>query len=244
LSVVPVSRRRVSVLIPCYNAGKYIGETLESVFQQTWPEIEVIVVDDDSQDESVTEVKLFPRVRLIRQEHAGAGAARNRAYAASTGGFIQFLDAEDVMAPDKIERQLVRLRDYPRCVASAEWGRFYRAPAEARFQPEPAWCDLNPMDWLVLSRAEGGGMLFPALWLVPRAIADEAGLWDETLSLGDDGEYFTRVLLAAGRVLFCPGARCHYRSGIPGSLSGHRSPQAWTSQFRVIELCESYVRAR
>ena len=77
-----------------------------------------------------------------------------------------------------------------------------------------------------------------------RAVANSAGPWDEALSLGDDGEYFTRVLLAAERVLFCPGARCYYRSALPGSLSGRKSAAAWASQFRVIELCEYQVRAR
>ena len=87
-------------------------------------------------------------------------------------------------------------------------------------------------------------MLFPALWLIPRLVADTAGPWNETLSLGDDGEYFTRIVLAAEQVLFRPGARCLYRSGLGGSLSGRKSPEAWHSQFCVIELCEAHVRAR
>jgi len=236
----------VSILIPCYNAGKYIGETLESIFRQTWRTIEVIVVDDGSEDGSAAEIERFKTsgVQLIRQANAGAGAARNRAYRASAGNFIQFLDADDLINPSKIERQIDRLVDHSRCVASAEWGRFYVSPEETRFDPDPLWHDLDPLDWLVLSRVSGLGMLFPALWLIPRTVADVAGLWDETLSLGDDGEYYTRVLLCAERVLFCPGARCRYRSGLPASLSGRKAPIAWASQFRVIDLCESHVRRR
>ena len=235
---------KVSVLIPCYNAEKYIGETLDSVLRQTWPEIEAIVIDDGSLDRSIAEVERFPGVALIRQANAGAGAARNRAYDASTGAFIQFLDADDLIEPDKIERQMARLIDNPKCVASGEWGRFYESPDETKFEPEPVWCDLHPLDWLALSRAKGLGMLFPALWLVPRGVADAAGSWNETLSLDDDGEYFTRILLASDRVLFCAGARCHYRSGLGNSLSGRKSLRAWQSQYRVLELCEAYVRAR
>ena len=234
----------VSVLIPCYNAAPFIGETLKSVFRQTWPQLEVIVVDDGSQDDSVGEVLRFPRARLIRQAHAGAAAARNRAFAESSGTFIQLLDADDLIAPDKVARQVERLEDNPRCIASAEWGRFYRTSAETRFEPESVWRDLDPVEWLVLSRADGLGMLFPALWLVPRGIADAAGPWDETLSLGNDGEYFTRILLSAERVLFCEGARCYYRSGLPGSLSGKKSAKALASGFRVLELCEAHLRAR
>jgi glycosyltransferase involved in cell wall biosynthesis len=240
-----VTYPKVSILIPCYNAQKYIGDTLESAFRQTWPAIEVIVVDDGSTDSSADEIERFKTgVQLIRQVNGGAGVARNRAYRASSGRFIQFLDADDLIDPKKIERQMARIIDRPRCVASAEWGRFRSSPHETQFEPEPVWRDLDPLDWLALSRADGLGMLLPALWLVPRTIADAAGRWDETLSLGDDGEYFTRILLAAESVLFCPGARCHYRSAVPDSLSGRKSPSAWASQFQVIDLCESHVRAR
>jgi glycosyltransferase involved in cell wall biosynthesis len=234
---------RISILIPCYNAAKFVGETLESVLRQTWPEIEVIVVDDGSQDESTAVIERFPRVSLIRQENLGACAARNRAYNASTGAYIQFIDADDLIEPDKIERQLTRLVDNPKCVASSEWGRFYSSPDETRFDPERVRCDLSPLDWLVASRADGLCMLLPALWLIPRPIANAAGPWDETLTLGDDGEYFTRILLMSERVLFCPGARCHYRSGVSGSLSSRKSLRAWASGYRVLELCEAHVRA-
>ena len=240
------SRPTVTVIIPCYNAEKYIGETLKSVLSQTWPAIEIITVDDGSEDGSVAEIERFPcaSVQIIRQTNSGASVARNRGYQASRGDFIQFLDADDLIEPDKIELQMARLVDNPGCVASAEWGRFYGSPEQTRFIPEPVWRDLLPLDWLALSRAEGFGMLFPAIWLMPRAVANSAGPWDESLSVGDDGEYFTRVLLAAKQVLFCSGARCHYRSGLGDNLSGRKSVQGWHSQFRVLELCESHARAR
>jgi glycosyltransferase involved in cell wall biosynthesis len=238
-----MSSPKVSVLIPCYNAQKYVGETLQSVFEQTWKNLEVIVVDDGSEDGSVKEVERFVEagVVIIQQGNSGASAARNRAFEASTGEFVQFLDADDLLAPDKIERQLGRLIGQRECVCSAEWGRFYKSPHETHFAPSPLNCDLHPMDWLVLNRLN---MLFPAMWLVPRAVAEAAGPWDVSLSRGDDAEYFTRVLLASERVLFCEGARCYYRSGLPGSLSGSKSKTAWLSQYSVIELCDMRIRAR
>src|SRR5262249_8420180 len=86
------------------------------------------------------------------------------------------------------------------------------------------------------------GMMFPAIWLIPMSILQKIGPWCEELTLNNDAEYFTRALLASERVLFCPGARCHYRSNVQGSLSGRKSSRAWASQFRVTELCEAYVR--
>ena len=86
--------------------------------------------------------------------------------------------------------------------------------------------------------------MLPALWLIPMPIVRAVGPWLDDLTLNNDAEYFTRILLASEGVLFCPGARCHYRSGLPGSLSGRKSLQAWQSQYRVFDLCEAYVRAR
>lgn len=236
----------VSIIIPCYNAEPYIGETLESVFQQSWPNIEVIVVDDGSTDRSGDVIRRFQRqgLRHIRQENAGAGTARNRGYANATGDFIQFLDADDLVSPDKIQSQMRRLLDRSDCVASAMWARFQTSIDEARFLPEAVWRDLDPLNWLILSRLDGEGMLFPALWLMPRAIVDAAGPWDESLSLGDDGEYFSRVLLAAREVLFCSDAKCYYRSGVQGSLSSQRSLSAYVSAYRVLEKCEARIRSR
>jgi glycosyltransferase involved in cell wall biosynthesis len=241
-----MSYPRVSVLIPCYNAERFIGETLESVFRQTWPRIEIVVVDDGSTDGSSDVIQRLANanLKLIKQGNRGQTAALNVCLAHATGDFIQYLDADDLIDPTKIELQVARLLDNPQCVASAEWGRFYVSPTEVHFDPEPVWCDLDPLDWLALSRTDGLGMMLPALWLIPMAIVRACGPWAEDLTLNNDAEYFTRVLLASERVLFCPGARCRYRSGLPGSLSGRKSPKAWASQFRVIELCEALIRTR
>jgi glycosyltransferase involved in cell wall biosynthesis len=233
---------KVSVLIPCYNSGKYVGETLESVFRQTWPNIEVIVVDDGSTDGSAEVIRSFARsnLRLIEQANSGAAAARNACCAHAAGDFVQYLDADDLLEPDKIRLQMERLRDAPGCIASAEWGRFYRTSDETRFREEAISRDLDPVEWLTLTPS---GLIFPALWLIPMPTIRAIGPWHKDLTLSDDSEYFTRALLASKRVLFCPGARCHYRSGMPGSLSGTKSPQGIASHFKVLELCESYVRS-
>ena len=233
----------VSVLIPCFNAERHIGETLNSVLGQTWPNIEVIVVDDGSTDQSLSEVRRFgQRVRLISQQNKGVCSARNAALEAADGEFIQFIDADDLIDADKIALQMNRLVDHPRSVASSEWGRFYREPEETLFGPEANWEDCLPIEWLVRSRAEGRGMMFPAIWLAPRPVLEAAGPWNEALSRSgtDDGEYFTRVVLASDQVLFCKGAHCRYRSGIAGSLSKSRN---WSLRFKVIELSEAHVRA-
>ena len=244
--VLPAMSAKVSVVIPCYNAERYVAETLESLRRQTWPNLEVIVVDDGSTDDSTRIIETFVGLDLIliRQSNRGQTAALNLGLARARGDFVQYLDADDLIDAEKIAIQMARLADAPRCVASARWGRFYGRPEETRFEVETVSRDLDSLDWLVESRADGEGMMFPALWLIPMSIAQAAGPWREDLTLNNDAEYFTRVLLAAERVLFCEGARCRYRSGVSGSLSGRKTPAHWASQAKVLELCEQRVLPR
>lgn len=227
----------VSVLIPSYNSERWIAQTLDSVLAQSYRALEIIVADDGSNDRSVEIIERYAArgVRLLTVPHAGAAAARNAAYRACTGDLIQFLDADDLLSANKIETQVQRLMCEPESVAICQWGRFEHDPSQVRLDPSGAWQDSAPADWLVETWQRGGGMLFPAMWLVPRAIIERAGLWREDLSLNDDGEFFTRVVLASHRVLFCGDATAYYRSGIVGSLSSARSDKAWRSGYAAIE---------
>ncbi len=96
--------------------------------------------------------------------------------------------------------------------------------------------DAAPTDWLVAEWSDALPMMQCALWLIPREIIERAGLWDERLSLINDFEYFARVLTAAEQILYTPGARLFYRSGIGGSLSGQKSREAVESQFLSLTL--------
>lgn len=97
----------VSVIIPTYNRAKVIQETLESVLQQTHTNIEIIVVDDGSSDNTAEVIAGYgPRVRYVRQENQGVELARSRGIRESKGEFLNFLDDDDLMLPTKLERQL------------------------------------------------------------------------------------------------------------------------------------------
>jgi len=235
----------VSILIPVYNAEAFVADAIQSALDQTWPAKEIIAVNDGSTDRSLEILKSFgSRVRIIEQENRGASAARNRALREAQGEFIQYLDADDLLAPNKIKIQMRRLlSEPPGRVAASAWGRFYDLPQKTVFTTEPVWTDSNAVDWLINSWC-GGGMMPCHAWLTPRAVADQAGLWDETLGANDDGEYFTRVLLNSGGVSFCEDARVYYRSGLSRSLSRSTQPNSHTSEYRSLELCASHLLAR
>ncbi|HUJ12924.1 MAG TPA: glycosyltransferase [Thermoanaerobaculia bacterium] len=236
----------VSVVIPCYNAEQWIESTLQSVRAQTYRNIEIIVVNDGSTDSSEARIRTFdhPRLTLVTQPNRGQTAALNRGVSLSSGDFTQYLDADDLLHPEKIERQLRLLEGNGGCIATSEWARFSDEIRTARFVPDDNWRDLDPVEWLISAWRDGGGMLFPAQWLIPREIVERAGPWREDLTLNNDAEYFTRAVLAARRILFCEGARAYYRSGIQGSLSGLKSRAAWISQQKVIEACVEYLLNR
>ncbi len=107
----------VSVIIPAYNASRFIRETLHSALSQTYKEIEIVVVDDGSTDDTAEIVTRFSeadgRVRLLSQQNQGASAARNHGISASTGEFIAFLDADDLWHPTKLEKQVKLLQESP-----------------------------------------------------------------------------------------------------------------------------------
>jgi len=235
----------VSILIPCHNAEPWIAATIESALAQTWPNTEIIVVDDGSTDDSaaIASRSIDRGVRVVMQSNRGASAARNAALAQARGDFIQFLDADDLLSPTKIAAQISSLANHPaNSVASCAWGRFAGDPAQARFIDAAVFRDFSPMDFLVLAGTTGA-MMHPAAWLVPRTVADRAGRWNESLSLNDDGEYFCRVLLASTGIAFCDEARTYYRSAQTGSLSQRRHEAARRSQFKSIELCEQHMLA-
>jgi glycosyltransferase involved in cell wall biosynthesis len=235
----------VSVIIPCKNAAPWLGQAIESCLAQSWPRVEVIVVDNGSGDASRDIARRFAgRLALIECAVPGASAARNTGLDHARGDFIQFLDADDVLDDTKIARQMRRLAEAPRgAIASGAWGRFRDDPREARFVPEPVWCDLAPEAFLTASWC-GGGMMAPFAWLAPRAVIDAAGRWDETLSLNDDGEFFCRVVLASSGIVFCDDARGFYRTGAGMSLSSRRDPGALGSAYRAIELSSGHLLAR
>jgi len=233
---------KVSVLIPAYNAAAYIEQTLDSVLVQTWPNLEVIVVDDGSRDDTYALAQRYAsdRVRVVSQPNAGASAARNHAFALSTGEYIQYLDADDLLHPDKVRAQLECLEQHPGAqLSGSAWSMFYDAPDERSLRPTILWKDYHdPVQWLV-DAWENGVWMQPSAWLTHRALIAAAGPWDEQISLHDDGEFFSRVLLQTREIVFCAAAKSFYRKGISDSLSSIRSEKATRSHLAV---CQSYEK--
>lgn len=214
-------RPLVSILVPAFNAEKWLAETLRSALTQTWDRKEIIVIDDGSTDQTLSVARSFESdvVRVFTQVNQGAAATRNNAFAKSRGDYIQWLDADDLLSPDKIALQLEALggTPNPRILLSGEWARFLYRPTKAKFVPSCLWSNLSNAEWL-MRKMEHNTSMQTATWLVSREITETAGLWDTRMLSDDDGEYFSRVLMASQSVCFVPGAKVYYRYVGPQSL--------------------------
>ena len=234
------SNQLVSVCIPCFNNEKFIAETLTSLFNQTYQHLEIIIVDDCSTDNTLNFLETVKdiRVKYTVQHNKGAAAARNKAFSLSTGEYVKFLDADDLINTDFIEAQLKKIVHHPECIASSKWGRFYNNDISTyKSSPEKVWKDLSGIDWMLESLlGSGGNMMQPGIFLIPRKVIEKAGPWNEQLSLIDDFDFMTRVILSANHVLFCEDAVLMYRSGGTGSLSAQKSSAHLQSAYNSINL--------
>jgi glycosyltransferase involved in cell wall biosynthesis len=236
----------VSILIPAYNAELLIADTLRSATSQTWPRTEIIVVDDGSKDRTTAVAQQFESqgVRVVTQPNQGAAAARNNAFSQSSGDYIQWLDADDLLAPDKIARQMALVQQglSTSFLLSSPWARFMHRPHRAQFTSSPLWCDLSPVDWLLRKMGQNTFMQ-TATWLVSRSLTTAAGPWDTRLLGDDDGEYFCRVLRASAGVRFVPDANVYYRVQ-PKSLSYiGRSQRKIDAHWLSMKLHVQYLRS-
>jgi glycosyltransferase involved in cell wall biosynthesis len=211
----------VSILIPAYNAERWIAGAIRSALAQTWQRSEIVIVDDGSTDRTLEVVKTFTarNVRLISQTNQGASVARNTAFSHCQGDYIQWLDADDLLAPDKVARQMAWAdRVGPRTLLSGAWAYFIYRPQAARFAPSALWADASPLDWLDRKMRLNLHMQTDN-WLISRELSDRAGPWDSRLWRDNDGEYLCRVILASDGIKFVPEARSFYRSAGFDSIS-------------------------
>jgi glycosyltransferase involved in cell wall biosynthesis len=237
----------VSILLPAYNAEKWVAMAIASALSQTWRHREIIVVDDGSTDKTLAIARQFEskEVRVVTQPNQGAAVARNIAYSLAQGNYIQWLDADDILDSRKIERQVRRITNglSERTLLSGAWAYFIYRPSKARFVSTPLWHDLSPVEWLI-RKMSGNLQMQTDNWLVSRALSEAAGPWDRRLFRDNDGEYFCRVILASDGIQFVPDAKSYYRNAGFKSISHiGGSNKKLESLFLSIKLHIQYLRS-
>lgn len=226
----------VSVVIPAFNAERCIGEALHSVREQTLREVEVILVDDGSTDHTVQEAQRFCGVldlSIVQQANAGPAAARNAGIHRAHGRYCAFLDADDVMLPERLATQAARLDAEPDLglvhsdlMTFDERGIIHRT----------RWAFSEPCGGMVLDRLLMDNVITTSTVMAPTQRLLEAGLFSEGRRLSEDFDLWLRMA-GRWRVGFVNRPLVRYRCS-PGSLSHDKLATAWSA----LEVIETFWR--
>ena len=193
----------ISVVVPCFNVGSYVGAALQSLLAQSHGRWEAVFIDDGSTDGTADLIAdcADARVRLIRQANLGVSAARNRGIDTASGDALLFLDADDWLAPDAMERMAARLQGSP---VVAVYGAFCFVTEDGahtvriKSGPFPEGDIVERL--LVENLFANGGHL-----LIRRSAIEEMGRFRDDLRFGEDWEYWSRLALC-GAIAVVPGA--------------------------------------
>lgn len=180
----------VSAVIPAYNAARYLGEAIDSALAQTFRDLEIIVIDDGSTDDTARVVARYGgSVRSISQPNRGVSSARNRGIEESRGRYVAFLDADDVWMPAKLQRQLEALRENPQtraCYSAHLWVDDRLAPLRENRGPRRG----TALEDLLRT---GNVVGSPSSVIVERSIFSEVGGFSDAFSLCADWEMWVRI---------------------------------------------------
>ncbi len=186
---------RVSIVIPCFNGEDYLGTALASCLAQDYPDVETIVVDDGSSDGSVALAESCADVTCISQENQGVSAARNAGIAAATGDFIVFLDHDDELMPDALRSGVALLQNNP--AFSFAFGLRQTIDAEGALLADPPGDSLGEGTLTYTGAFNAGFPVPPSLALFRISAVHESGGFDTGRHIGEDYDFFLRVLRVA-----------------------------------------------
>lgn len=247
----------VSIIIPCYNAERYLEATLQSALAQTYLNCEIIVIDDGSTDDSIKILKKYEhQIRWETGPNQGACKARNRGLALAQGEYIQFLDADDLLHPEKIQIHVQILKETGLSLIQSPTHCFRNNEDHYPWEELPHWNDfiLSGTEFCILKRLgelnqllmiPGSNIHFSHShnhgWLVKAECLKQVGPWNEALHIFQDVEYFERVLLQVPKVYFSGQVLTRYRMDAPNSISKKRTRSHQESLLQYIQFAETIL---
>lgn len=203
---------KVSVVMPAYNTARYIAESLDSVFAQTFQDFEVIVVNDGDPDTPQLEDVLRPymsRIQYIKQENRGLSGARNTAMRRARGEFLAFLDSDDIWMPGYLEAQVKFLEQNPRVVASiADVLRFGELAGRESVHKMRKDGSGNILNFEQMLKREGSQL--PSA-TVARSSRAKLCMFDEKLNFMEDIDFLYRVMFPNGLIAYLDQVLVKYR---------------------------------
>ncbi len=215
-----MNKYKVSIIIPAYNAEKYISNTLDSIINQTFENIEIIIINDGSTDNTETIISNYRkkdnRIIYFYQENKGCSASKNKGLELASGDYIQYLDADDILSDNKIECQMNVLMNDINKVAVCKTISFSDTPEvlnNKEVDTSFLFSTNDPIEF-ICKLYSGCGMVQPNAYLISKNLAELAGRWNENISpsTDEDSEYFCRVILNSKGIIYTENGINFYRS--------------------------------
>lgn len=220
---------KVSIIIPTYNAVRFIGRTIESVLQQSFTDYDVTVVDDGSTDDTKAALRPFLKhIRYVYQENSERSAARNRGIRESAGEYLIFLDSDDVLLPDKLTLQVAALDTSPHLAASVSGYQYIDVDGCVLGNVKP-WQTNHLLSLEGLLRR---GLAPPHAVLIRRSWIERLGGFDTELDVygAEDMDLWFRLCLAGGEMAWFPKILCQYR------IHNHNTSRNVRQHYRSLYL--------
>lgn len=231
---------KISVIIPCYNSGEYISATLESLFSQTYKNIEVIAVDDSSTDKTSEILRSFQEkygnlTVVFQSEHQNAGACRNVGIKYATGEYVHFLDADDWLVENAYETVLrkVQSKKVDACIFQYrtydnKTGKLSDVENVMTKQDQKVSLKEYP-DFLIY------GPVMPWNKLIKKKLIDDNCLRFDEIECANDRSFYFKLIKASKRILVIPDKLIFYRVNNSGSLVGSGRTKNFEANFKAFE---------
>jgi glycosyltransferase involved in cell wall biosynthesis len=234
----------ISIIIPSYNRAGIIKDTLDSIVKQTYENWECIVVDDGSTDETYKVVTEYGLMDDRFQYHSrpqnlrkGACSCRNYGFELSKGVYVTWLDSDDVFSENKIASQVNVLKNEDvGVVVTSKWDRFSESTKGLTFKKSIVNRDYSKGIDLLLDFGKNNYFYPCHSYLICKSIILKSGLWNESLSINQDGEFFARVLLNCSRVIHPKKGIAYYRQSL-----NNVSVSSFSDKTKAIDAIQSWI---
>lgn len=243
----------VSVIIPCYNYGAFLSEAVHSVLHQTHQDIDCIIVNDGSTDNTATVAMNLaatdPRINYIERDNGGISAARNTGIEHAKGDYLQFLDADDILPPLKLERQLALFTQMPDIDTTYGNARFFHSEDRNNLLPsrngspsKTAKLKISGKGISLVNALVINNFIDTAAPLLKREVVEKVGPFDTNYKTYEDWQYWFRCALSGVHFYYEAGDDIDYLSRIGHTSLMSNTKQLISDGIRIRQFMRKYLK--